>query len=314
MQIQQLNRLIGALCIVYGAAAFARTTKGPQVSVETANASEAQDDNEDQDGRGFEIARRRTDLNLLVPIPADLLWGLWVVKVDHFSEKRTYSDDVPVPPDDHVKNPRVTGTGFVYLPHAKEGAPRFFLVAERYGRLDDEGGRPMSEFVLGADVADEDMPFNIKLLATDESEVRVLLRYRQFPGFKRWLLLGGYQLERRSGWTLDFTWPSQILGGWQTPDKTWKFYGGVRWVGREYPFTLSDGTQGWMEGFSQAGLLAVRRRIVGPLFVAVEAGRQHEVLHFIDEHGETLDRQRTAPSPWVKIALETWLDPLAPPQ
>jgi hypothetical protein len=300
------------LGIVYSGAAAARTTKGPQVSVESAQPAEAQDD-DDEAGRGFEIARRRTDVNVLVPIPFDMLWGLWVLKVDHFDEKRQYSDDAPDVPD-HIKNPKVTGTGFVYLPHAKEGAPRFFAVAERYARMDDDGGRPMAEFVLGADVADEDMPFNIRPAPTDESEVRLLVRHRQFPGYNRWLLLGGYQLERKSGLTFEATIPSQVMLGWQTPEKHWKVYTGIRWQSREYPYTLTDGTQGWMDGHTQSVMLALRRRIYGPLFVTVEGGRQQELLHYMDENGETLDRQRTASSPWVRVALETWIDPLAPPQ
>jgi hypothetical protein len=251
---------------------------------------------------------------LLVPVPANFLGGLLVAKADFFKERRTASDDAaPLAAD--LANPAVAALGGVYLPHAAEGAPRFFALAARYDRLSVKGSqRPMSEYILGADVDDDDTPFELRFDPSDESESRFFVRYRQFPGHHRWLVVAGHKLKRRSGFNFDVAVPTHALVGWESLGGAWAVYGGGRVVGREYPVAFDgavaagdDDVHGWIEGYATLALLGVRAAIAAPLYVALEAGAQRETLTFYDEKGETLDAYSTAFAPWARLALETYL-------
>lgn len=297
--------ILAAPPLVYG-----RTVKGPTVAVEQAQPAVVDATAPSEPKPAVELRRRRYDLNLLVPVPAQVLGGMFVVKGDFFKEQRTTSGPGALPLDNDIKNPNVAAIGTVYLPHAKEGAPRFFALATRYSDMSVERqSRPMAEFVVGADVAAEDMPFKLVFGATDDAESRVLVRYRSFPGFHRWLLLVGHRIERVSGWSFDATIPSHVLVGWQTQDAAWKLYSGVRWVGREYPFSTTT-ADGWMEGHVTSYLAGVRREVAKPIYVALEAGMQQEALAYFDERGDELSRHVTRLSPYAKVALETWISTL----
>lgn len=291
-------------------AAFAAAIKGPSVSVEEAQAAPVvfTDQREDDPAPDLTIQRRRYEASILAPIPAKLLGGMFVIKADFFKESRIYAgDDAPNQEANDLKNPNVAGIGTVYLPHAKEGAPRFFIATARYGSmsLDDKAG-PMSEYIVGADIASEDMPFRLTFSPTDDAQTRLLVRYRNFPGFHRWLFLVGHKIQTVGGWSIDITLPSHVLLAWQTLDDAWKVYGGVRWVSREYPFSTGV-VEGWTEGHATSRLIGLRRKLISPLYVALEAGMQNETLSYLDEHGETLSSQDSPFAPWARVSLETWL-------
>ncbi len=285
---------------------WAKTVKGPGLSTEQARPGDIlPDDDSHPDAK---VARQRSEANLLVPIPAAVLGGMLVLKDDFFAEHRTYSGEATGDEPDDVKNPNVAGLGVVYLPHPKEGAPRFFAIAARYGELSvfQDKARPMTEYILGADISDTDMPFPVKFNPTDQAETRVLVRLRHFPGFNRWLLLVGHQIDFASGFGLDVTIPSQVLASYEFGGGSWKVYGGVRWTGREYPFN-TGGTSGWVDGFVMTRLIGMRREILGPLFVALEGGVQKESVRYVDEHGQELEVHDTTYAPWARLALETWV-------
>ncbi len=294
------------MSLAFAGATQAKTVKGPGVAIEDTKSTEIQPEGEsDPDAR---IARRRTEATLLVPIPAEILGGMLVLKNEFFKEERVYDGkDTGDEPDD-VKNPNVAALGVVYLPHPKEGAPRFFLVAARYGELSifQDKSRPMAEYIVGADIADTDMPFALKFSATDQAESRVLVRYRQFPGFHRWLLLVGHKIEQNNGFSLDVTLPSHVIAAFALGGGVWSVYTGIRWTGREYPFDTGF-AQGWAEGFVTTRLVGVRRQLIGPLHLAVEAGMQKESLRYVDVKGEELSVHETKFAPWMRVALETWV-------
>lgn len=308
-----MTSLLAVLILVLSSeTARAKTVKGPGVAVEEAQPGQVhyQDEREDGPDPDLKIRRRRYEANLLVPIPARILGGMFVLKGDFFKECRTLAGTDAANTtarSDDVLNPNVAGTGAIFLPHAKEGAPKFFVLAARFGSLSlDDHAAPMSEYVLGADLADDDLPFTLKFSPTDDSESRVLVRYRQFPGFHRWLFLIGHRIDTVSGWSFDVTIPKHILIGWETPAADWKVYGGLRWTGLEYPFATPDAT-GWQEGYTTTRLVGVRRDLAKPIYLALEAGVQKEHLAYIDTKGETLAEHETAFAPWARLAVETWI-------
>src|SRR5438128_918032 len=77
----------------------AMPVKGPGVAVEQANDDEA--------------TRRRYEASLLVPVPAQILGGMLVVKGDLFKERRTATadDGTRVDAENDVENPAVVDAG-----------------------------------------------------------------------------------------------------------------------------------------------------------------------------------------------------------
>lgn len=302
-----VKKLVVIAVVLAGQALHAAPVKGPTVATESARPQVVRQTSEDNPAQDLQVRRRRYEASVLAPIPLRLLGGMFVFKGDFFKEHRELEGDDRYEEEDDLRNPNVAGVGTVYLPHHKEGAPRFFILAARYGEMSfkDKAG-PMSEYVLGADIDAVDMPWPMRFDVSDDASTRVLVRYRSFPGFHRWLLLAGHKIQRASGWSFDVQIPSHVLAGWQTDDQAWKIYGGVKWVSREYPFSTTY-ADGWMEGHTATRFVGVRRLIAVPLYVALEAGMQREVLAYYDERGETLSAHETEFAPWARVALETWV-------
>jgi hypothetical protein len=244
---------------------------------------------------------------------------LWLVKADVEAERRTVapSADARARPSSTgaangagralAADAGALGTGLVYLPHAAEGRPRYVLVAERYGGLAPaRAGAPMLELIAGADLEAPDAPVRLTFTAADRGVSRLAVRYRQFPGFHRWLVIVGHRLEAASGLLLELTYPTQALIGYRDPTNAWRVYAAARADGRAMP-TRSLDTTGWLEGYAGSLLVGGRVRVAGPLNATVEVGREREHLVYLDEHGETLRRQHTAWAPTARAAIELWL-------
>jgi hypothetical protein len=233
-----------------------------------------------------------------------------LVRADYSQETRELSG-ADAPPsgtlDQSLESPAALGTGLLYLPHAKEGTPRFFVILERYGApsFADEVA-PMTEVIVGADIDDIDAPWSLKLHPTDEAESRLFVRWRHFPGFQRWLVAVGHKIEQKQGFFLDVQAPVHGLIGWSFPPGDSRLYGGVRLTSREYP--VSDGVErGWYEGYATNVLLGARRRLAGPVFAALESGVVQERMSLYAESGKRLSRHETAFAPFVRLSLETWI-------
>ncbi len=306
------NSLIESLFIGLLAApgaAAAKTAKGPALTVEQDGGTAVGGGDKGTKPTDLAVARRRYEMNLLLPIPAKVLGGMFLVKGDLFKERRDYAGrDAQGGMTVDVRNPNVGGWGLVFLPHAAEGAPKFFAVVERYGYLSTtRKAKPLGEYILGADIADDDMPFHLKFSPSDEAETRVLVRLRRFPGFNKWLLLVGHKIETKSGLSIDGAIPSHLILGWQTDGGDWKVYGGGKAVSREYPMAFDLETQGWIEGFTGYGLLGLRRKVTGPLFGAFEGGVQKEWTDWHDLSGKIFQQFATKAAPFVRLSLETWV-------
>lgn len=295
--------LLLLFAVAHTSPAVAKATQGPAIAVEQAPEAKVEGGDKDTKPGDRSVARRRYELNLLIPVPAKVFGGLVVVKADIFEERRAYSGKDAAGTAVDVKNPNVAGTGLVFLPHVSEGAPKFFVVAERYGYLSTERrALAMGEYIIGADIADDDMPFHLKFSPTDEAASRVTVRLRRFPGFNKWLFLVAHKIDTKTGFSIDGGFPSHLIVGWQTSDDAWKVYGGGRLVSREYPLT-----PGWIEGFAGYGLLGLRRVVMGPVYATLEAGMQKEWTDWHDIKGRIMQRYETAWGPFVRLGVETWV-------
>lgn len=309
IKLTRQSTLVLALSLLNDAA-FAKAAKGPEINAEQAGAAAVVGGDQGVAPNDLHVVRRRYELNLLAPIPAQVLGGMLVFKGDVYKERRDYTGlDASGGQSADERNPNVAGWGFAFLPHASEGNPKFFLVIERYGYLSAERkSKPMGEYIIGANIADDDMPFHLKFSPTDEAVSQVLVRLRRFPGFDRWLFLVGHRIESKSGLSIDAAYPSHLLLGWKTRDGAWQIFGGGRAVGREYPMEYSGGQRGWIEGFTGYGLAGLRRRAYGPLFVTLESGVQKEWTDWHEESGRIFQQYVTAAAPYVRAGVETWVE------
>jgi hypothetical protein len=288
-----------------GRPAAARTVEGPYFDLE-ATAPAVVEPSRHGAQQGETLARQRTEADLLAPVPAAVLGGMFLAHVQAAAEQREVTDAPRSEPAD-LSRPSVLGAGALFLPHLEEGAPKLFVGATRFGRLRFHADQqPMTELVFGADLLGADLPFRLAPADSDQTVSRLYLQYRQFPGFRQWLLGIGHSIDHAGGAFLDAELPRHVLLGWHDGDGTWRYYGGVRWTQREYPF--DDGAEsGWMDGYDQALLLGLRRVLVRPVFLAVEAGVEKESMRWVNERGEELLAYNTRNAPWGKLALETWI-------
>jgi len=280
-------------------------TSGPYVGVEGSSAPlDVHGTSSEGDSK---LAHQRYEAGLVAPVPESLLGGLFVIKGDAFVEKRavTAAGDAALA---DLGKPGVAAVDLIYLPHPMEGAPRVFLGGGRYGAVTfKDQVPPMSEYFIGTDIADVDMPFHLRLSPSDRTWTSLLVRMRHFPGFDKWLYYAGYRLERASGWFFDAAYPSHVLLGFKTYDDAWSLYAGQRWVSREYPFKTELG-EGWMDGYTSTRLVGVRRVLVAPVYLSLEAGLQSEFMRFAGRHGEELAVTQTRYAPWARLGIETWFN------
>ena len=172
-------------CFSLTQVALAKATQGPKLTIEN-RSSTPLTDSQTEKKLGVEEKTTNAQLNLLVPIPAPFLGGMLISKIDLVNESKEFTgDNADIYNTDELKNMRerdMAAVGFVYLPHAKEGAPKFFALAARYSKLDvTDSAQPMGEYILGMNMDGKDTPFNIKFDPTQNAGISLIARHRRFP-------------------------------------------------------------------------------------------------------------------------------------
>jgi len=293
--------------------ALAIDTQGPQLSFQQSGPTDVTviEQGAERD-LGAQESTRYSEFNLLAPIPFPFLGGIIVAKIDLALQSRRYSgenaDVLNSSNFDQVNHRDMLGVGGVYLPHAKEGAPKFFVLAARYGKLRDTyNTKPMGEFVIGANMNGNDTPFNIKISPTDEAYISTLVRFRQFPGHQTWYGEIGYEYETADKWHFKLLLPSSIHMGKGQSDRNWYYYFEAAAASRNLVFESSDEFY-WSDGFVITTDLGVRKKLSSLFFVSLEVGLQQERQTTFTESGDEVSSTITDFAPWAKLALETWID------
>ena len=323
--MQKIGRSLGVflVCSTFGGlpeARAAQPTKGPFIEVEAsgpAKLSRIGDAGDPGGPGGVKEARQRVYANVLAPIPARFLGGILIPRLDLALEERTYSgataDRILATDRDKASDERarnlVTPAGLIYLPHAAEGSPRWFLLAMRYGTFATrDTASPMGEFIAGSDF---DLAF-LRTRADDLTATRALLRYRKFPHGDRWLPVIEHRVTRADGWFGILGIPTQLTLGWQRADLSLVFQGGAKLQAREYPVRVAGGegeptVDAWLEGSTATFYVGGRQRVAGILFLSIAGGVQREAMITYGEDGHRLDQTRSSFAPWGKLGLETWV-------
>lgn len=236
---------------------------------------------------------QRREINLMAPLPKALPGGTWVLKFDSFSEIRDLGgrDAASVP---LFNRDDVTDVGLIWLT-PKPTTNLQPLIGYTYYSDWSANSEAMHEYLVGADID--------WLSGTS----RVVLRKRAFPGFSEWLFLAGHRRQFSSGFGYDIFIPAQALFYYETTEHDWRFYGGMQWQSREYPSSFR-GSHAWWSGNTEKTLLGVRRAIQPPIYVSLELGSLRENLRLKDRAGEELAVWHGRAAPYVRLALEGWID------
>ena len=234
----------------------------------------------------------REEASAPIPVPVRVLDGMFVLGADYAREQR---------PGTTLS---ALGLTALFLPHAKEGAPKAFFEVGRYGHPTPfRDAKPMVEATVGGFASGPDLPAWTRTEPNDEVTVQLALQVRSFPGFREWYPDARYRLQKASGWFVDLEGPVHVLAGYEAPAMAWAVYGGVRWDTRAYPVAQV----GWLDGYAESRIVGVRYQISSPLHVALEAGYHREWERLLDEQGRKLATQNSALAPWARLALETWI-------
>lgn len=299
-------------------------TKVAEISYETTSPTRIKaGEDKPQTTLPSEIFWRRTTFNTMVPIPVPFLWGMLVGNIRYYDELRSFSaqpEQITTssePGGLADRDLRRLATGLLYLHHPGEGAPKFFIMANRYDHPDiKKMGAPMGEYIIGTDLDDDDLPFHIRWLPSDQSEFRFLLRLRQFPGFRSWLPLAGWRLTMGNGFYYELYIPSHLTIGWRFEESEYFF--SARLESKEAPLDLqlmgstsSSHTMQqrfWAEGHTTTFTLGMRRKLFKPLYLVSELGMQSDQLEYRNRDGDLLASIETDYAPYIRLAIETWID------
>lgn len=291
------------------------TSPGPYLYYEQTQPTRIIPEKEDDsagDSR-LKMATKQHGVSVLAPLPAKVFGGILVLRADYRKEFRQLisEDHMESSQRDELSQPELFAPGVIYLPHAAEGGPRWFLLAARYGSIRfTDVAHFMGEYVAGFDLMDH-VP--LRFTSSDMTRTRFLVRLRQFPHANRWLFLAEHSIFTADGWFFSASIPAHLIGGWETPSGNHHIESGIKFKSKEYPvdFAPTPGAGGgasqfgWLEGYTTNVYGSTRHRIRGALFVGVEAGLWAETMSAYQENGEKISEQTTRFTPYGRLALET---------
>lgn len=296
-----------SLSILVSWHAVAAPLEGPRVGLETSAPGRLY--REDPQDPRESLPHLRLDAQIFVPVPVRMLLGLMSLTADYAEERRQLTDPRAA---DATETWRTLGAGALYLPHAKEGKPHFFTAAKRYSsQLFPDHTRPMLELSTGMVIDDYDAPWIPTLNPTDQTQTRLELRWRQYPGFQRWLPILAHKIEQKHGVFLDLCLPLYGLLGWNFISENLRAYTGFRSTPRAYQIDRDErdaaSASGWYEGYVNQLLIGAQAPLYQPIYLSFEAGISRETLTLYRDNGHRVDRHITKPMPYLRATLETWL-------
>lgn len=257
------------------------------------------------------VGKQRYVADLVAPLPYALFGGLFMVEAEAARDELDLTNDAAASgakPADVTTSARVGTIGLRYLPHPKEGAPRFFVSAARYGGFGaKEPASPMTELTLGSRLDGDDMPLGLRLKPSpaDEAHSSIYVRARLYPGFTRWFGALGHELQLHGGFFADVVVPERLLLGYEGAGRNVAFYAGVRREDRAYPIAkLDDAKSLWTDGYALRALIGARHRLSGITYAALEGGYEQTSLAVLDAHGETRGERHVARGAYARLALE----------
>ncbi len=279
------------------------------------------------DVQSLQVAHQRYEAALLIPIPFELLGGMIaatgeIAAVHQQLQPRSERESGITTLAARTQVPATAYTsrkaGVLYVPHFKEGAPRYFLAAQRLG---DAGTAPVRDFTVGAKIAAADMPFAIKWNTTDRADLWLALTWRVWPAPHQrhtWLPALGYRWEHARGWSIEAEVPHGLTIGWHTSNDQWQVFASGR---RETQLATAATVFGpaYVETAASAAVLGLRRRLgaVAPSmmgwYAAIEAGAREETSVYSNERGDAVATTRSNPAAVVQVKLGSVLPGSPPP-
>lgn len=310
--------IISIILCGYGQSAMAGSFPAPGsgIATESYNPTENANITATDSGTSGSIKSTRTEGWLLAPIPAAVLNGMVTIRANLKSDTQKSSFLEPRLPDDsslllipqgsQKENRNVTTVGFSWHPHHKEGAPRYYLAAERTGLPDPTDTiRPLSSYTVGSDVGEDDLPIPFNFSATDITETKIYFTWHRFTGYNRFDVGAGHKIKTKNGLVLDLLIPRHFLVGWSSEQDSWYLYGGL---GRELEYLpWFDATaHGWSEDLREKRKIGVRVEIFRPVYFVFEAGLERQTREQFDYDGNRAGMVRSEFAPFARLAIESW--------
>ena len=256
--------------------------------------------------RSFEQESVAPYFRLLVPVAARLLQGILVPEVFGRSLQRQFDGD-DRPGDFWHERLGESRLGVKYIPHASEGAPRYFVAAYRQGALFPQVTTPpMSEYWVGCDL--DEYPYIFKFFSSDYTESQVALRVRSFPHGMRYLPFFRHTIQTIGGFRLRAAFPEGLRLQYG-PSRTYAVHLAWHWESWQFPLAHDEVTQtpaGWWEGYRESWQLGGRIRFWRPFYVAAVVGMARQVWDEFSLSGRKQVSLSTSYTPYASLAVEAW--------
>jgi len=135
-------------------------------------------------------------------------------------------------------------------------------------------------------------------------------RLRWYPSHKNYLLYVGEEIFSDTFWQLLVSTAGGRLDFF-TPDQDLWAYLGYEGDARDY-FGRWYGDEVWRIGAAITGYGGIRKRLAGILYGAFDVGFQSEKIRHNTPDNELRLSYQTHYTPWVRVAIETWVDVKVP--
>ncbi len=244
--------------------------------------------------QGGTVAHQRFQANLFAPLPTKPLGINIVPGLNYFHEQRGYGASAQsLTP---TKDLRALALGVSLFKDFGESSTGYFTLTH-FGRPDfGASAESMIESFAGTKLRGWFPYFSNEKL----NETYFFLRLRAYPDCTRFMPFIGKKVSFENGFFFDVLVPSHLIAGWENADEKWRFQGGARLVGRDYPVL-----DAWWGGYTTELLLGVRRHISSVFYLSLEGGLQQENLKLVSRAGAEQARLTTQFAPWITLSVQT---------
>ncbi len=275
--------------------ANAEQARGPTLQLEQA-------DSEPSHSNYRSVRRTRGRLYGLLPLLSAAEGSNLYLTFDVMREVRRHKGS----DGNSVTNDLVASEGLLYtfkdLPESL--VPLLWLTTYQAPGLKSSNNR-MDQFMFGF-MSRHKLP----LLSQYRARTTIAYRLRWYPSHKNYLLYVSEEIFSDTFWQLLISTAGGRLDFF-TPDQDLWAYLGYEGEARDY-FGRWYGDEVWKIGSAITGYIGFRKRIAGILYGAFDVGLQSEKLrHNTPENHLRLSYQ-THYTPWVRAAVETWVDVKVP--
>lgn len=254
------STLIGLwLLTIFPQSAPARTIKVGEFSISKAALTT---DDTSENPHSKTVEKEEYQIYLPLPLPFPFLGGMLVPEFFAAEEKRNYQESTT-----SLRRLRV---GAIFLPHAKEGAPRFYLKGYRHTHTyPHKNTTPLTELIIGSWIDNDDAAKFLRWPGGNEAETQLGINAKQIYSSRIFTPILGHKVTFRP-FKLDLLYPYHALLTYNWESKS----ASVEYHKHDYLYPRFGSNHSWLIGNKEQWLTKISTAISEPMYISIFAGKE----------------------------------------